>query len=72
MTDDATYHPHVEEAHMVNALKNLVNAITSDASNLANLALTNTNLVEQLNLELDQNKVLTDLLSTNKCDVTTT
>ena len=48
MVDDATYHPHVEEAHISNALNNLSNAITSDTSNLTNLTLTNSKLAEQL------------------------
>ena len=52
----------MEEAHTVNALNNLANALTSDTHNFTNLTMTNANLEEQLKAELSQNKALTYLL----------
>ena len=57
MVDDTTYHTHVEESHMVETLKSLTNPITSDASNITNLTLTNANMEEQLKVALAQNNV---------------
>ena len=61
MADDNTDHSHVEEEHMADALNKLANTITSDATNLTNLTLTNTNMVEQIKVAQPQNKVLTYL-----------
>ena len=58
MVDYTTYQPHMEEAHMANALNNLTNFITSEATNLTNLTMKNTYLEEQINVALAQNKVL--------------
>ena len=57
---------------MDDVLNNLANAVTSESTNLTNLTTTNTKLVEQLKVSLDQNKVLTDLLIKNICGVTAT
>ena len=53
----------MEEAHIAAALSNLSNAATLDATNLTNITKTNTKLAENINMELAQNKVPTDLLS---------
>ena len=57
MADNITGQPHVKEAQMANALNNLTNAVTSDTTNLANLAMTKSKLAEQLKVALAQ-KVL--------------
>ena len=54
MADGTTNHPHVEEAHLANAMNFFFNAITLDASNLNNLTLTNTKLEEQLKVAISQ------------------
>ena len=72
VADDTIDQPDVEEAHMADALKNLANAITSETTNLNNLALTKANLTEQLKVTPSQNKVLAYLLSKTICNVTET
>ena len=57
---------------MDDVLNNLANAVTSESTNLTNLTTTNTKLVEQLKVSLDQNKVFIDLLIKNICGVTAT
>ena len=39
MSDETTDQPHVDESHMSDALSNLANAITSDATNLKKLTM---------------------------------
>ena len=70
MEDDTIYQTHMEESHMADALNNLDNAVTLDATNLTNLTITKSKLSEQLKVELYQNKVLTDLLNKMICGVT--
>ena len=72
MADNTINHPHLEERHMTDVLNNLTNAVTSDASNLTNLTLTNTKMAEKLKVALTQNKVLTELLSKTLWGVTAT
>ena len=64
--------PHVKEANMDDALKNLANGITSYATNLTNLKTANAKLSVQLKVELSQNKVLTELINKKICNVTAT
>ena len=59
MADKTTDQPHMKEANMVDALNNIANAVTSDATNLANLTTANAKLAKQLKVELAQNKVRT-------------
>ena len=47
VADDTTDHPHMEEAHMANALEKPANAVTSDATKLTNLTTTKSKLAEQ-------------------------
>ena len=65
MADDNTSQPYVEKVHMYDILKNLYNDVTSYATNLTRWILTNSNLVEQLKLEITQNKVIQYLLRNN-------
>ena len=67
-----SWQPRVEEAHMTNALNNLANAVTSYASKLANLTLTNAKLAEQIKVAPSQNNILAYLLRKNICGVTET
>ena len=63
MADDTTDQTHLEEAHMNDALNNLTNSVTSYATNLTNSKMTNSKILEQLNVVLAKNKVLKDVLS---------
>ena len=61
MANERKYQPHLKEAQMSNSLKNLANAVKSNATNLTNLKMANANLAEQLKVALAQKKVLTNL-----------
>ena len=56
MANERKYQPHLKEAQMSNSLKNLANAVKSNATNLTNLKMANANLAEQLKVALAQKK----------------
>ena len=57
---------------MFDVFNNLANAVTLDASNLANLTLKKSKLAVQIKVSLSQKKLLTDLLSKAICGITET
>ena len=70
--EKTTDHPHVEEAHLSYALKNIFNYVSSYETILTNLKMANAKLVEQLKVAPAQIKALTDFLWKYICVVTAT